>query len=43
MQLEGLENAARRAGVCAVVSKAQAWNLLTSIETAFEQSQKSTE
>jgi two-component system chemotaxis response regulator CheY len=43
MQLEGLENAARRAGVCAVVSKAQAWNLLTSIETAFEQSQKSME
>jgi CheY-like chemotaxis protein len=41
MNLEGLENAARRAGVYAVVSKAQSWNLVKSIETAVAQSQRS--
>jgi two-component system chemotaxis response regulator CheY len=40
MNLEGLENAARRAGVYAVVPKAQSWNLLKSIETAVAQSQR---
>jgi CheY-like chemotaxis protein len=40
MDLEGLANAARRAGISAVVSKAQCWNLLKSIETAVAQSQR---
>jgi two-component system, chemotaxis family, chemotaxis protein CheY len=40
MALEGLENAARRAGISAVVSKAQSWNLVKSIETAIAQSQR---
>jgi len=31
MNLEGLEDAARRAGVYAVVSKAQSWDLVKSI------------
>ncbi len=41
MDLEGIENAARQAGVYAVVSKAQSWNLVKSIETAIAQSQRS--
>jgi len=41
MALEGLENAARRAGISAVVSKAQSWNLVKSIETAIAQSHRS--
>jgi two-component system chemotaxis response regulator CheY len=41
MDLEGLENAARRAGAYAVVSKSQSWDLVRSIETAFAQSQRS--
>lgn len=41
MDLEGLESAARRAGVYAVVSKAQCWDLLKSIDTAVAQSQRS--
>ena len=38
LDLEGLEERAREAGICAVVSKAQGWNLLKSIETAVTQS-----
>jgi CheY-like chemotaxis protein len=38
LDLEGLEARARKAGICAVVSKAQGWNLLKSIETAVTQS-----
>ncbi len=34
LELEGLETAARQAGICAIVSKAQAWDLIKSIETA---------
>ena len=34
LNLEGLERAARNAGVRAIVSKGQCWNLLTTIETA---------
>src|SRR5258706_5330271 len=40
MDLEGIENAARQAGIYAVVSKAQSWNLVKSIETAIAQSQR---
>jgi CheY-like chemotaxis protein len=38
LDLEGLETRARRAGICAVVSKAKGWNLLKSIETAVTKS-----
>lgn len=41
LDMEGLENAAKNAGICAVVSKAQGWNLLKSIETAVAKSHKS--
>ena len=41
LDLEGLEERAREAGICAVVSKAQGWNLLKSIETAVTQSHRS--
>jgi two-component system, chemotaxis family, chemotaxis protein CheY len=41
LDLDGLERAAKNAGICAVVSKAQGWNLLKSIETAVEESRKS--
>jgi len=34
LNLEGLEKAARNAGVRAIVSKGECWNLLTSIEDA---------
>jgi two-component system, chemotaxis family, chemotaxis protein CheY len=40
LDLDGLERAAKNAGICAVVSKAQGWNLLKSIETAVEESRK---
>jgi len=40
MDLEGLESAARSAGVYAVVSKAQCWDLLKSIDSAVAQSQR---
>jgi len=33
LDLEGLERAASEAGICAIVSKAQAWDLIKSIET----------
>ena len=35
---DGLEDAARNAGICAVVPKAQSWNLLKTIETAVTKS-----
>src|SRR5260370_27528100 len=38
LDLEGLETLARKAGLCAVVSKAQGWNLLKSIATTVTQS-----
>ena len=38
MEVEGLEGAARSAGICAVVPKMQSWNLLKTIETAVTQS-----
>lgn len=41
LDLEGLEKTARNAGICAVVSKAQGWNLLKSIEDAVAGSHKS--
>jgi CheY-like chemotaxis protein len=34
LDLDGLEEPAREAGICAIVSKAQAWNLIGSIERA---------
>jgi CheY-like chemotaxis protein len=34
LDLEGLEEPARQAGICAIVSKAQAWDLIGSIELA---------
>jgi two-component system, chemotaxis family, chemotaxis protein CheY len=40
LDLEGLETRAYKAGICAVVSKAQGWNLLKSIETAVTQSSR---
>ena len=36
LDLEGLEDAARKAGVCAIVSKGECWNLLKTIEFAIE-------
>src|SRR5258706_11945757 len=40
LDLEGLETRAYKAGICAVVSQAQGWNLLKSIETAITQSSR---
>lgn len=40
LNLDGLEHAARDAGICAVVSKGECWGLLKSIETAVTQSQR---
>jgi two-component system chemotaxis response regulator CheY len=37
LDLHGLEKAAQEAGICAIVSKAQAWDLIKSIETAVGQ------
>ena len=34
LNLDGLERAARNAGVHAIVSKGECWNLLTTIEAA---------
>jgi two-component system chemotaxis response regulator CheY len=34
LDLQGLEKAAREAGICAIVSKAQAWDLISTIENA---------
>jgi two-component system chemotaxis response regulator CheY len=41
LNLDGLEYAARNAGICAVVSKGECWKLLRSIEIAVAQSQPS--
>ena len=41
LNLEGVEQAARNAGICSIVSKGECWNLLTSVETAVRQSQRS--
>jgi hypothetical protein len=41
MEVEGLERAARNAGICAVVPKMQSWNLFKTIEAAVTQSGKS--
>ena len=35
LDTEGIEGAARRAGICAVVPKTEVWRLLISIETAL--------
>jgi DNA-binding NarL/FixJ family response regulator len=35
LDTEGIERAAREAGICAVVPKSEVWKLLTSIETAI--------
>jgi two-component system chemotaxis response regulator CheY len=43
LDLAGLETRAHNAGICAVVSKAQGWNLLKSIETAVTQSHGSSQ
>jgi CheY-like chemotaxis protein len=40
LDLEGLETRAYKAGICAVVSKTQIWNLLKSIETAVRHSSR---
>jgi DNA-binding NarL/FixJ family response regulator len=37
LEIEGIESEARRAGIRAIVSKTQVWNLLTSIERAVRQ------
>lgn len=37
LDVEGLQEPARAAGICQVVSKAQVWNLVSSIETAVTQ------
>jgi PleD family two-component response regulator len=34
LDVEGLQSAARKAGICQVVSKAQVWDLIKGIETA---------
>jgi len=39
LNLEGIEKAARSAGIRTVVSKGECWNLLSSIETAIAGSQ----
>lgn len=37
LDLEGLEGPARQAGICQVVSKAQVWDLIRTIDTALIQ------
>jgi PleD family two-component response regulator len=37
LDVEGLESAARKAGICQVVSKAQVWDLIKGIEVAVAQ------
>jgi CheY-like chemotaxis protein len=37
LDVEGLQAPARQAGICQVVSKAQMWDLITSIESAVPQ------
>jgi CheY-like chemotaxis protein len=43
LDLEGLEKAAREAGIVAVVPKAQAWDLIKSIETAVNNVRRSSQ
>ena len=38
LDVQGLQAAARRAGICQVISKAQVWSLIQAIETAVSQS-----
>jgi CheY-like chemotaxis protein len=38
LNLDGLESTAHNAGICAVVSKGECWNLLRTIEIAVAQS-----
>jgi hypothetical protein len=38
--LDGIENAARNAGIRAIVSKGECWNLLSSIEMVIDPSQR---
>jgi two-component system chemotaxis response regulator CheY len=38
LNLEGLDRAARNAGICAVVQKGECWSLLKQIEIAIEES-----
>jgi two-component system chemotaxis response regulator CheY len=38
LDVEGLEGPARKAGICQVVSKAQVWDLIRSIDAAVNQS-----
>jgi DNA-binding NarL/FixJ family response regulator len=40
LEIDGLHKAAQEAGICAIVSKAQAWDLIKSIETAVGQIQR---
>ena len=40
LDIEGLQVAAREAGICQVVSKFQVWDLIKSIETAVAQSRR---
>jgi CheY-like chemotaxis protein len=42
LNLEGLERAARNAGVQAIVSKGECWNLLTAIDAAVSPSERPT-
>ncbi|GAC1618405.1 MAG: hypothetical protein PVS2B2_11180 [Candidatus Acidiferrum sp.] len=37
LDVEGLQDVARQSGICQVVSKAQVWDLISSIETAVTQ------
>jgi two-component system chemotaxis response regulator CheY len=37
LEIEGIESAAKQAGIRAIVSKAEVWKLLTSIEAAVRQ------
>ena len=40
LDLEGIEKAARNAGIRAIVSKGECWNLLSSIEMLIDPSQR---
>jgi CheY-like chemotaxis protein len=40
LDLDGIENAARNAGIRAIVSKGECWNLLSSIEMVIDPSQR---
>ena len=43
LDTEGLEGAAREAGICSIVSKAQAWDLIKSIELAVGPSRRASQ